>query len=450
MEKKIATVLVIVALTSTLATAAAGFYVARSLFSEYLNKTAFEQAENWAAIFIDYYEEKGSFEGIEDLSMPMGMGRGNGHMRGASMNNRVMLVNTGNVVLFDSAGLLTGSTIKSDQAANGIPVKVDSKVVGKVISSRAGWQNLNSLEADFINSLIKYSSLTGLLVMLLALWVGLTLARPIARPIQALSRATHKLAQGDMDTRVPLQGEGEVRQLAENFNSMAEALRKTETVRRNLTADVAHELRTPLAILRANLESLQSGAIQANSETLASLHDEVIRMSKLVKDMETLALAESGNLILQRRRVRFEEVLERLMPVRLEIEARNLSLETAFGDDLPELEMDVDRIVQVMLNLISNAITYSPSGGKIIISGERKEKNIQISVRDQGQGIKEEQLPYVFERFYRADDSRSRRSGGMGLGLAIAKSYVEAHGGNMWVKSSPGQGSSFCFTLPVE
>lgn len=439
------------ALVSTLATAGAGFYVARNLFSEYLNKTAFLQAKNWADTFAGYYKQNGGFGGIEDLIMPMGMGRrGNGHMRGLNMNNRVILVDTSNKVLFDSSGILNGSKVGSSEAANGVPVTVDSKTVGKVIASNPGWQNLNSLEADFINSLTTYSLLTGLSVMLLALWLGLTMARPISRPIQALSQATYRLARGDLDVKVAVHGEGEVRQLAEDFNTMAESLRKTETMRRNLTADMAHELRTPLAVLRANLESLQSGATPPSHETYASLHDEVIRMSKLVKDMESLALAESGNLVLHRQKASLDEVLERLIPVRLEIEARNLSLQTILEQDLPLLEIDVDRILQVMLNLLSNAINHSPAEGRIIISGENKEGNIQISISDQGQGINEDQLPFVFERFYRADDSRSRKEGGMGLGLAIARSYVEAHGGRIGVESKPGQGSTFYFTLPVE
>jgi len=264
-----------------------------------------------------------------------------------------------------------------------------------------------------------------------------------------MSQAAHRLARGDLDCTVPLQGSDEIRQLAEDFNLMSESLRKTQTMRRNLTADIAHELRTPLTILRANLDELQSRAKDPDQVAIANLQDEVLRMSKLVKDMETLALAETGHLVINKRRVKLESIMERLAPVIPEMEGRGIKLEVDLEAGLPKVAADPDRLLQVVLNLLSNALAHSPEGGRIMIKGTKKENLILMSFTDQGGGIATEQLPFIFERFYRADSSRSRREGGMGLGLAIARSLVEANGGQIWADSSVGKGTIFYFTIPI-
>ncbi|MEQ8176662.1 MAG: ATP-binding protein, partial [Syntrophomonadaceae bacterium] len=220
-------------------------------------------------------------------------------------------------------------------------------------------------------------------------------------------------------------------------------------MRRNLTADIAHELRTPLTILRANLDELQVKTRDADQVIIANLQDEVLRMSKLVKDMEILALAETGNLRINKNQVRLEAVLDRIAPVLPEFEGRGVALEITLEPNLPEIMADPDRLLQVFLNLLSNALVHSPEGSKVFIRGAKKESFIEILIIDQGAGIDPAQLPYVFERFYRADTSRSRREGGMGLGLAIARSLVEAHGGQIGVESTVGQGSIFTFNIPI-
>lgn len=447
--KRIALLLMIAALFSTLLTALGGIYAARQLFARYLNENSSMQAKTWADVFSSYYRQKGSFEGVENQTAAMQRGRGYGRMAGGVGGSRVMLLDPDNRVVFDSAAQLTGQTLNSAQTAGGVAVKVDGKTVGMVIAARPGMGGIGSLESKFIDSLTLYSLLIGLVAGMLALLAGVVLIRPISQMIHRLSQATHRIAQGELNVRVPVEGGGELQQLAEDFNIMAGSLTRTEIMRRNLTADIAHELRTPLTILRANLESLQSGASVSTTETIASLHDEAIRMGKLVKDMETLALAESGHLLLNRQKTYFEDVLERLAPVFVDMEARGLILEQDLESNLPQVNIDADRILQVMLNLISNAITHSPPGGKIIVKAGEESGFIKVSVTDQGAGIPQEQLPFVFERFYRADSSRSRKEGGMGLGLAIARTFVEAHGGKIWAESRPGQGSTFTFTCPV-
>lgn len=449
--RRLAAVFVLVALLSTLATALTGVWAGRRLFADYVVKTGSQQAQNLAYSFALYYQEHNSFAGLEQEAAPAGRGKGYGRMMGQGWNgSQVLLTDTEGRVVWDASGALQGLQLSPDQLDEGVPVLVNGQEVGTVVSRRGeGWA-LGSLENDFVNSLTLYSIIIGLLIGVLALLLGLRLARPIVIPLENLSRATHRLAGGDLEARVPEQGNGEVLQLARDFNKMADSLKRTDAMRKNFTADIAHELRTPLTILRANLEVLQRQEGDIDQAVIASLNDEIIRVSKLVKDMETLALAETGNLILHKKPATVEVLIERLQPVFMEMKERGLMLDLEIEPYLPQIEIDIDRVVQVMLNLLTNAIKHSPAGGKIILGAAHDGGSLRISVSDQGEGIDQQQIPFIFERFYRKDDSRTRTLGGMGLGLAIAKTYIEAHGGKIWVESMPGKGSTFYITIPLQ
>lgn len=447
LEKRLAVLLVSIALLATLATTLSGVYSARTLFAAYLEKNQSLQAQTWAAVFADYYQQNNGFSGIENNTRPMQRGKGYGRMMGGGGYNSFILVQTDGLVLWDSSGMLIGQKLNQEQLDGGIPIVVDNSTVGLVISSH-GQTGLGTLEEDFINSISSNALIIALMISLAAIALGVLMARPIVKPIQTMSRAAHRLARGELNYTVPVQGSDEIRQLAEDFNLMSESLRNTQTMRRNLTADVAHELRTPLTILRANLDELQSKAAESEQAVIANLQDEVLRMSKLVKDMEVLALAETGHLIINKSAVKLESIMDRLAPVIPEMESRGVLLDMEVDPELPAVMADPDRLLQVFLNLLSNALVHSPKGSTIIIKGFAKGNAVQVSIADQGGGMAAEQIPYIFERFYRADPSRSRREGGMGLGLAIARSLVEANGGQIWVESKVGQGSVFSFTIP--
>jgi signal transduction histidine kinase len=232
---------------------------------------------------------------------------------------------------------------------------------------------------------------------------------------------------------------------------MAESLERNEKLRRNLTADTAHELRTPLAILRGNLESLQEGVVQPSPEIIMSLHDEVVRISRLVNDMQDLSLAEAGELHLNRHPLKVEDLVERVMiPFSGEAQNRGIHFSVNLPQNLPVLSVDADKIVQVLINLLGNALRYTPEGGGVELSVRDDGGMVTFFVRDTGPGIEPGELGNIFERFYRIDHSRSRSGGGAGLGLAIAKGLVEAHGGKIWAESNSGEGSRFAFTIPLE
>jgi signal transduction histidine kinase len=231
---------------------------------------------------------------------------------------------------------------------------------------------------------------------------------------------------------------------------MAGSLARTERLRRTMVTDVAHELRTPLTNLRGYLEALQDGVASPGPEVIASLHEEAVHLSRLVDDLQDLALAEAGQLPLERRPVPVADVVApvaRLLAP--QASAHGVTLETDLPPDLPPVDADPGRARQIVHNLLGNAVRHTPSGGRVRVTALPAGPEVEVRVTDTGEGIPPEHLPHVFERFYRADRSRARATGGAGIGLAIVKQLVEAHGGRVGVVSLPGLGSTFRFTLPT-
>lgn len=315
------------------------------------------------------------------------------------------------------------------------------------------------LEQEFLNSVNKSTLIAGVAGAMTAILLGLLLTRHFTKPIQALKRGASRIASGDLAYRVEVKSKDEFGELAQSFNSMAASLDSSEQARRRLLADIAHELRTPLSVIDGTLDAMLDGVFELNHSNLISMKDETAALTQLVADLRDLALAESGQLKLEvgaadlawlvQRRVSQAEVVAR---------EKNISLRTNITEGLPEVYVDGRRIEQVVANLLNNALNYTPSGGTVVVtvaltSGRESypgdKEHILVSVADTGEGIPAEHLPHIFERFYRVDDARSRKAGGAGLGLAIAKQMVELHGGRMWVESEMGKGSKFSFTLPI-
>lgn len=288
---------------------------------------------------------------------------------------------------------------------------------------------------------------------LLALLVTFLLARRIVSPVEALTAAARRMEQGDLEQRVRVAGDDEIGQLASAFNAMADGLQRTERLRRRMVTDVAHELRTPLTGLRCQIESIQDGVVKASPEVIASLHEDVLSLQRLVDDLQDVALVEAGQIRLEKRliepAVEIGAVIRSLpaAPARGGRQPGRAGIRTDL-DRLPAFHADPHRFRQIVRNLLTNALTHTPPGGIIEVTGRSRNSLLEIAVRDEGQGIQPEHLPHIFERFYRADPSRQRMTGGAGLGLAIAKSLVEAHGGGIQVTSEPGRGATFTLTFP--
>lgn len=397
-----------------------------------------------------------------------------------SSHRRIVLFDHQRLVLADSARKLTGKVLPSGldlpmiltqtgsvadainppvnlSSPNSMSLYISTDLAfpqpdqGAVISFPGGTFSSNgSPETNFIDSVNHSLWLAVLFAGLIALLLALVFAHTILKPLHTLKVVAGKMEQGDLSQRVSIKNRGEVGALAQAFNAMADSLSRSERLRRNLVSDVAHELRNPLMNIRGYLELLQDQVLEPTPETLASLYEETSLLNRLVADLQDLSLAEAGQLHLVHQPVELAEVASQAARlVQPHLVQRNLTLQVRIPSNLPHVTADQERIAQVLRNLLSNAIRHTPEQGEIRLSASRDESMVRISVRDTGVGIAPEHLPYLFERFYRADSSRSRATGGSGLGLAIAKQVVQAHGGQITVESQPGQGSCFTFTLPI-
>ena len=312
----------------------------------------------------------------------------------------------------------------------------------------AGQQFYSDFRASF-NEALTYAVIAA---MTAAVLLSLFFSRRVVAPVRAMSDATQRIADGRYDERVEVKGEDELDQLAVRFNQMAEKLDQIEAMRRRLIGDVSHELRTPLTVIKGSMEGLMDGILPANHETFQQIHKETDRIYHLVDDLQELSRVEAHAYQLD---IRPLDVLSLVKTVTKRLaqpaEEKRIFLDFDLPADLPHVLADEDRAIQILINLVGNAIKYTPENGDIKIFAKQLNDEIQISVRDTGVGIPPEHLEHIFDRFYRVDKSRSRQNGGgSGIGLTIARSLVEAHGGRVWAESAgEGKGSIFHFTLPI-
>jgi len=275
--------------------------------------------------------------------------------------------------------------------------------------------------------------------MAVALVLTLVVSRRITRPIEQLTRAVRDIGGGNAAAHVEVSGRDEIARLASAFNAMVDARTAQEALRRRMVGDVAHELRTPLTNLRCELEAFQDGLAVPDADRVASLHEEVLHLQRLVEDLQDLAIAEAGALQLQRERVDLGAAITRIAGLQAEVTA-------ASG---LAVDADLVRLRQIIHNLLANALRYGTAGEPVRIVVERAGTDAAVSVIDRGPGIPAHHLDLIFERFYRVDDDRGRERGGAGLGLAIVRRLVELHGGRVWAQSVEGAGATFTFTLPL-
>ena len=427
-------------------------------------------AQDIANQLADYYRARGSWNGVETV-LPRDANPPGGVMGGSMMGNttmgvpRLWLADTRGVIVAGTDNTRRGQQVAPAELASGEAIRVDGKLVGTLVVSADTMDTaMDPSSQDYLNQVNRSLFLAGAIAALIALVLGFVLFRQITAPLDALTRATQQVAAGDLKTRAQVRGDDEISRLGRSFNAMAENLEHSEAARRNMLADVAHELRNPLGVIQSHLEAMLDGVFPTSAEQIASLHDETMLLTRLVDDLREIALADAGQLSIHRAPTDLGALVARTTEAfQAQAAEGQIALQCETGATLPSVNVDAQRIEQVLRNLISNALRYTPAGGTVSVKMSRDANAARVAVGDTGPGIPSEAQAHVFERFWRGDKSRARALGGAGLGLAIAQQWIEAHGGQIGVKSQVGvaaaqengnaptqqTGTTFWFTLPL-
>ncbi len=422
------------------------FFVNRSTSREFDRFVIDQEQFALAPALAEYYETNGSWSDIEKIVF-RGRARGMGHM---GVDSPIILLDEHGQVVLGNNAASPGELFKPPPHYKPVPIKVNDQIVGQMLIDQSQLAKTpGSPEADFLTRMTRAISFSALAAIGLALLVGVLLARTLTRPIRDLIDGTRAVAQGDLGHQVAVHTDDELGELGVSFNQMSADLAQASAHRRQMTADIAHELRTPLSVILGYTEALQDGKLQGTPETFAVMHKEARHLNHLVDDLRTLALADAGELPLTPQQVAPKDLLNRTAAAHQTlVKDQGINLRVQAEDNLPALYVDPDRIAQVLGNLVANALRFTPEDGEILLQARAQQGAVQLLVQDSGVGITSEDLPHIFKRFYQGDKARAAE-GESGLGLAIAKSIVEMHGGQITVESSPGEGATFIITIPV-
>ena len=366
-------------------------------------------------------------------------------------NKRLLVADEFGVVIYDSEDMKYDEVLSEKMLEEGAwlwDYEKDELIGTVIVATGAGYYNAQQIA--FLDSSRNALVVSGFLAGAIALLVGLVFARRITSPVTALTSATHHIAEGHWDKRLPVNSEDELGQMSAAFNAMAESLENQRDLRNRLVDDVRHELGTPLSVIQLELEALDDG-MQSAEEASVQIKIETALLKNLVNDLDLLTEFGDGKLSLDFQPTNFSQLLKHsLKRWQPKAEEKEISLTLKASKKIPEISIDTHRISQVLGNLISNALQHTPQKGEIEVHALLYKKNtLIVTISDTGAGIPEKDLPHIFERFYRADYARSRHTGGRGLGLAIVKEIIELHGGKVWVESVVGEGSVFGFELPI-
>lgn len=444
----------------------AAIFARNALVREFDRLVVQQAEENFIADITTYYETFDSWEGVREW---IGSQRAPANLPprdqrppadvpppppqtqpGAAPPPFFLVDQDGTVVISGGPRYGVGEKVPESEFVDGTVVEIDGMIVGTVFQS-GQVPELSPDEQRYLDRITQALLWAGLAAGAIAIVLGALLARTLTRPVRELTVAARAMAKGNLKQQVPVRSRDELGELAESFNQMSVDLDQANQTRRQMTADIAHDLRTPLTVLSGYLESMEDGVLEATPKRLALLNSEVQHLNRLVDDLRTLSLADAGELPLHRQLVSPAALLERVASTFEHPAAqKGVEIQTEIAPNLPEINVDTERMVQVLSNLVGNALKHTPAGGEIRLLASAEPNAVMIQVQDTGSGIAPDALPYVFKRFYRGDSSRQREDGDTGLGLAIAQSIVQAHGGTIMVESKLGVGTKFRIMLPEE
>ena len=395
----------------------------------------------------DFYSKNGTWNGVENATL---IPKQAPPPRLAAGSERffTLVDNTDRVVLA-GPGDQVGEVLPLTEIKNGNAIKVNGKTVGTMLTRQPSI-NVNPAETAFLNRVKQIYTLSAIGVIGVGLLLAFLLSRTLTRPIRELTAATRAVSAGQLKQEVPVRSRDELGELAVSFNRMNAALARSIELRRQMTADIAHELRTPISVIMGHAEAVHEGVMAPSLETFEIVRDEAERLDSLIEDLRTLSRADAGELPIEFQPVSPVKLLEKVQAIHKQrASQKNIAINLQVAPDLPEISADAGRMLQVLSNLVDNALVYVPAGGNILISALVVGKNLEIKVQDSGPGIAENELERIFDRFYRSDPSRQRNENGSGLGLAIAKSIVGKHNGRIWAESKVGDGTTIVVQLPI-
>ena len=396
-----------------------------------------------------YYEENGSWDGVYQALSDKGLLPPPPRQGDRTPPQPFVLTGLDGSVIISGEHYHTGDIVPATDLAGGTKITVNGKVVGIfLVSGNNPFKN--PMDEQYLARTNQALLISGVATVALALLLGILLARSITHPVRELTAAAQSLAGGRLGKQVTVRSQDELGDLARTFNQMSTDLENANQLRRHMTADIAHDLRTPLTVMTGYLESLRDGVLKPTPQRFEVLYKEAKHLQRLVEDLRTLSLADAGELAITRQAVAPGDLMERLQQAFVHrAEQLGIRLESQVEPDLPDVQADPERMEQVLGNLVSNALRYTAEGGKITLSANHKPGGVELAVTDNGAGIDPAVLPHIFERFYRGDESRAQQDEESGLGLAIARSIVELHGGQIGASSAGlGQGTSFTIYLP--
>jgi signal transduction histidine kinase len=405
-----------------------------------------EQTE-FVSSALAYYESNGSWQGLEEvmesqISPPT---PGQQPVRPPPF----ALADEKGLIIIPNRQYSLDSTVPSEALAAGVPLEVDGVLVGTLLTDDQPPRR-DPAEESFVAETNRALLIGGLGATAVAVVLAFILARTLTRPLQELAAASRQMARGNLQQEVPVRTQDELGELTATFNQMSTELERANQVRRQMTADIAHDLRTPLTVLSGYLEAMEDGTLAPTSTRLALMQQEVQALQRLVADLRTLSVADAGTLALNKEPVAIADLLTQVHDTFAHQAAQQeISIIVKTDDPMPDIPLDAARMRQALGNLVSNALRYTPVKGVITLAASPSgDGGQQIAITDTGSGIPESDLPHIFNRFYRGDRSRREGNGESGLGLAIAKSLVVAHNGDIVVTSTQGVGTTFTILLP--
>jgi signal transduction histidine kinase len=452
---KLTLAFLVVSLTSA---AVASIYLQQRTRSEFTRFLSNQYQSDMINVVTQYYSINGSWANVDDLMgqlenmrrIPEFVPAPGDQPPLEARHIPLMLVDANKVIVYSGSPAALGQQATDQEIAQGVPLEVDGETVGWLtISSRVLDRVGGTPERRFLDTINQVILISALVAMVVALLLGVALARTLTRPLRELTGATQALAKGELGTQVSIRSNDELGRLAESFNQMSADLASATQARRQMTADIAHDLRSPLSVILGYTEALADGKLPGTPEVFEVIYNEAGHLQRLIDDLRTLSLADAGELALYPQEVQPAALLENAAAAYRQLcDQRGIHLQVEIQPGThPAVFVDPQRMAQVLGNLLSNALRYTSPDGNILLKAQSTEKTIELHVEDDGPGIAPEDQPFVFDRFYRSQKSRPH-NGETGLGLAIARSLIEAQGGSIRLDSSPDQGAHFIISLP--